>query len=157
MAAGACDRAADKCNHSQNPVAPRTGFLRNSKFRLQAYWAETRTPGAGSVPRARGGGPGFWPLSVLGLNSEPISKKKKNLLEGFPYLLETAKQNLWQRGSFFVGFPAAFSGRICFWLPWPTSQWPECLWCVCVWGGRWLGARGVNTPVRVESLDSPES
>lgn len=53
--------------------------FRNRKFRLQAYWAETRTPGAGNLPRVLRGGPRFWPFSVLCLNSEPISKQKKKV------------------------------------------------------------------------------
>lgn len=49
--------------------------FRSRKFRLQAYWAETRTPGAGNMPQALGGRPRFWPTSVLCLNSEPVSKR----------------------------------------------------------------------------------
>lgn len=156
----ACDRAADKRNHSQNPVAPsecplpRSGVLRNCKFRLQAYWAETRTPGAGSVPRARGGGPGFWPLSVLGLNSEPVSKKKNGWKGSLTFWKLQNKTSFGKEAlslqAFLLAAGAGFASG-CYGPPPNGLNVPLPVGGVC--GGRWLaGAGGVNTLVRAVGL-----
>lgn len=93
-------------------LATKNWDFRNRKFRLQAYWAETRTLGAGNMPRALRGGPRFCPFSVLCLNSESVSKKKKTCWKGSLTFWKLQNKIFFGKESLsFVGFPTGLLGQ----------------------------------------------
>lgn len=110
--------------------------FRNRKFRLQAYWAVTRTSGAGNMPWALGDGPRLRPFSVLSLNSEPVTKKKKNCWKAsLTFWKLQSKISFGKDPLSFVGSPLGFPGRIYVWMPWPASP------AACVSVLHWVALR----------------
>lgn len=108
-------------------LATKNWDFRNRKFRLQAYWAETRTLGAGNAPQALRGGPRFCPFSVLCLNSESVSKKKKKLVGSIPLPFGNCKIKSPLAKSLFLlwALLQGFLGRIYLWAAMtPVPQLP---------------------------------